>query len=283
MSVGKLGCLDPHPEGTHPRVKLATHMTASKLPPTPAVVDYSTKIRSWPMYLNDRIGDCTCAGIAHSLQAWTAYAKGLVTLPDSAVLRLYEAFGYRPGQQATDRGAVEQDVLAYVQKHGIGGHKILAYAQVDHRNLAEMKAALNIFGSVYLGAQMPGSAMAQTNAGLPWTISPGSAIEGGHAFVLQRYDLATAAMEVITWGQRQRVTESWWIANGQEAWVMISQDWFLANGKTASGIALPELGDEFSILTGQDNPLRTPAARPWYCLGLAEKAIDLVAAVRHPR
>lgn len=283
MSVGKLGRLDPHPESTHPRVKLATHLTAAKLPPTPAVVDYSSKVRSWPMYMNDRIGDCTCAGLAHSLQAWTAYAKGLVTLPDSAVLRLYQAFGYVPGNPATDRGAVEQDVLAYVQKNGIAGHKVLAYAQVDHRNLDEMKAALNIFGSVYLGAQMPGSAMLQTESGLPWAVESGQSIEGGHAFVLQRWDQASAPMEVITWGQRQRVTAEWWLAYGQEAWAVISQDWFLANGKSVSGLALPELGDEFAIITGQDNPLRQPAKQPWYCFGLAARATDLLDRGKHSR
>ena len=173
-AAGMLGKLPPHPESTHPRVKLANHLTASALPGTPMVVDYASRVRTWPMYLNDQLGDCTCAGIGHSVQAWTAYGKGEVTLPDSAILNLYERMGYIPDNPGTDQGAVEQDVLAEVQKNGIGRHKILAYAQVDHTNLNEMKTALNLFGSVYLGAQMPQSAMTQTEAGQPWGIGPGN-------------------------------------------------------------------------------------------------------------
>lgn len=271
MSAGKLGALAPHPETSHPRVRLATHMVAKNLPPTPAVVDYASKVRSWPMYLNNQIGDCTAAGIAHTIQAWTAYGKGLVTLPNSAVLRLYEAFGYVPGQPATDRGAVEQDVLHYVMQNGIGGHKILAFAQVDHRNPDEMKTALNLFGSVYLGAGIPQSAMIQTDAGQPWTVEPGSPVEGGHCFVLQRWDTAANPMTFVTWGQLQRGSVDWWMTYGAEAWVMISQDWFLASGKTVTGVEVTDLGDEFSVVTGQPNPFRSTRPKSIFCMGLRDK------------
>ncbi len=272
MPAGMLGALPPHPESTHPRVKLSDHLSAAALPPTPAVVDYASKVRTWPMYLNDQLRDCTCAGIGHSVQAWTAYAKGLVTLPNSAILDLYERMGYVPGDPSTDQGAVEQDVLAEVHKNGIGGHKILAYAQVNHTNPEEMKTALNLFGSLYLGAQMPQSAMDQTNAGQPWSPVPGSPIEGGHCFVAQRWDNSAAPIEVVTWGQLQRVTDAWWEANGMEAWAVITQDWFAANGKTVTGLDLVQLGDDFAVLSGQPNPFRKPpASSRFFCMGLRDK------------
>ena len=233
------------------------------------------------MYLNNALGDCTCAGIGHSVQAWTAYTHGLVTLPDSAVLSLYEAFGYTPGQPSTDNGAVEQDVLAYVQQHGIGGHKILAYAQVDHRNPDEMKTALNLFGSVYLGASMPQSAMDQTNAGQPWTVEGGSPIEGGHCFVAQRWDTSGAPMEVVTWGQLQRVSIEWWLDYGVEAWVMMSPDWFRNNGMAGSGISVAELGDDFAVCTGQPNPFRKAPRPKWYCTGLTDKIMPRLERWKH--
>ena len=271
-AVGMLGKLAPHPESTHPRVRLSNHLKSAALPPTPAVVDYASKVRAWPMYLNDQLGDCTCAGVGHCVQAWTAYAKGLVTLPDSAVLSLYERMGYVPGDPSTDNGAVEQDVLAEVHKNGIGGHKILAYAQVNHTNPEEMKTALNLFGSLYLGAQMPQSAMDQTNSGQPWSVVPGSPIVGGHCFVAQRWDTTAAPMTVVTWGQLQRVTDQWWLENGDEAWVVITQDWFSANGKTITGVDLVQLGDEFAVVSGQANPFRAPAkARRHFCAGLRDK------------
>ncbi len=257
---GKLGKLAPYPEDTHPRVKLSDHMRMSALPPVPAVVDYASKVKSWPMYLNDTLGDCTIAGAGHMVQAWTAYAKGEVTLPNSAILSVYEAVGgYVPGDPSTDNGCVEQDVLAYLQQNGIGGHKILAYAQVNVQDRAEMKAALNIFGSVYLGAQMPESAMQQTDAGQPWSVVPGSPIEGGHCFVVQRWDDSAAPLTVVTWGQLQRVTDGWWEANGDEAWVIITQDWLNAKGKSVTGLDLAQLGDDFADVSGQPNPFSATA------------------------
>lgn len=282
MSVGKLGALAPHPESSHPRVKLSTHMAAQNLPPTPPVVDYASKVPSWPGYMNEQIGDCTAAGIAHTIQAWTAYGKGLVTLPNSAVLRLYEAFGYVPGDPSTDRGAVEQDVLHYVQENGIGGHKILAFAQVNHKDPDEMKTALNLFGSVYLGASMPDSAMLQTSAGQPWTVQSGSHEVGGHCFVLQRWDTTEDPMTFVTWGRLQRATIEWWLDYGLEAWVMISDDWFQANGKSVTGVELPELGDEFSVITGQDNPFRAVKPKSIFCLGLRDR-LSQVAHRSHSR
>jgi hypothetical protein len=271
-AAGMFGKLAPHPEDTHPRVKLATHTSIPGLPPTPAVVDYASKVRSWPMYMNNQLGDCTCAGIAHMVQAWTAYSRGLVTVPNSAVLDLYERMGYVPGRVDTDRGAVEQDVLAEVHRNGIGGHKILAYAQVDHTNLDAMKTALFMFGSLYLGAQMPGIAATQFEQHQPWHVQPGSPIEGGHCFVAQRWDVSDAPMEVVTWGALQRVTEEWWMTYGEEAWVIITPDWMTANGKSANGIDVVSLGDEFGLLTGTLNPFRAaPKSSKHFCLGLRDK------------
>lgn len=267
---GMLGKLAPHPEDTHPRVKLADHLIPSKLPPVPAVVDYASKVGMWPKYMNDTIGDCTCAGIAHTIQAWTAYSKGLVTLPVNAVLSLYEAMGYVPGNPATDKGAIEHDVLNYVQRVGIGGHKILTYAQVDHKNPDEMKAALYLFGSVYLGASMPQSALDQTGTGQPWSVLTGSPIVGGHCFVLQRWDVAQAPMDVVTWGQLQRMTIEWWMDYGDEAWVMVSDDWLQSNGRTITGVDLVGLGDQFSVITDQLNPFRAEKARSHHFLGMID-------------
>src|ERR1700722_18558750 len=127
----KLGSLPPHPEETHPRVKLASHLSLDPAD-VPAVVDYATKVPSWPMYDNDRLGDCTCAGVGHMIQAWTAYAGTEVTLADPVILKLYEVLsGYNPATGANDNGCVEQDVLQYLASTGVAGHKIVAFAQVN--------------------------------------------------------------------------------------------------------------------------------------------------------
>lgn len=270
--AGMLGKLDPYPEDTHPRVKLADHLIPASLPVVPPVVDYASRVKVWPVYLNNQIGDCTCAGLGHAVQAWTAYTKGLVTLPDSAILNVYEAMGYDPRYPATDQGAVEHDVLAWAQQHGIGGHKILAFAQVNHRDPEEMKLALHLFGSVYMGAKMPQSSLLQTGAGQPWTVQTGSPVAGGHCFVLQRWDTSTFPMEVVTWGQMQDMSVEFWLDYGDEAWAVISEDWFNYNGQSFTGLELPELGDDFALVTGQPNPFRLPPKQKC-CIGMFDRAM----------
>jgi hypothetical protein len=240
------GKLDPHPEETHPRVYLRDHMTPVQ---PPAVVDWATHVREWPLYLNNRLGDCTCAALGHALEAWTTYASGTtLEIPDSDVLALYEAVsGYDPRTGQNDNGAVEQDVLEHVRRHGIGGHKILAYAQVDHHNLSEMKQALDTFGSVYLGFQVPKSAEDQFSQGLPWTVVDGSEVLGGHAVNLQKYD--THFMYPVTWGKLQPMDEKFWMTYGDEAWVIVTEDW-LNQGKSPLGLNLQSLLMEFHGLTG---------------------------------
>lgn len=240
------GKLDPHPEDTHPRVYLRDHMTPVQ---PPAVVDWASHILSWPMYLNNSLSDCTCAALGHSLEAWSTYAQGTtLTVPDSDVLDLYERMGYRPGYPDTDRGAVEQDVLEEVRKNGIGGHRILAYAQVDHKNLSEMKQALDIFGTVYLGFQVPQSAEDQFGQGEPWTVVDGSPVIGGHAINLQKWD--TAYMYPVTWGKLQPMDEKFWMTYGDEAWVIVTEDWLNAQGMTPTGLNLESLLAEFHGMTG---------------------------------
>lgn len=235
------GKLDPHPEETHPRVKLGNHLTATE---PSLVVDWASKVLSWPMYMNNRIGDCTCAALGHAVQAWTTYATGnTVTLPDDAILSLYEAVsGYNPQTGANDTGAVEQDVLTYVEANGIGGHKIRAFAQVDHKNLSEMKRALELFGTLYLGFQVPQSAENQFAAGQPWTVL-GGPIVGGHAIDLQKWD--SNYMYVVTWGKLQAMDEAFWLAYGDEAWVIITDDWLNANGLDPEGLNMTQLLAEF--------------------------------------
>lgn len=273
------GKLDPHPEETHPRLKLANYMSVT--PAVPAVVDWASKVTEWPMYKNDTIGDCTCASAGHQVQAWTTYGEGAtVTLTDQDVLALYEAVsGYDPATGANDNGAVGQDVLDYIKQNGIGGHKIVAFAQVDHTDLAEMKQALYIFGSLYCGIQCPYSALQQAGAGLPWTVVP-SSIDGGHAIPIQKWD--ADYLYCVTWGKLQPMTPDFWTTYGDEAWVVITEDWInQQTGLSPDGLDLNALLSDFAQLTGvvvappappapPQPPAPTPTPKPFSILAWIE-------------
>lgn len=250
---GKLGRLPNDPAKPRLRLTLGTPASGS--------ADWLSRVPSYPMYGNDRIGDCTCAAAGHMLQAWTAYASTEVTVPDDAVLTAYEAVsGYDPATGANDNGAVMQDVLGYWRKTGIDDHKILAFAQIDHTSPAQVRTAIEAFGGLYVGVNFPASAMQQFDQHQPWTVVAGSQIEGGHAIHVGAY--TGAELTCVTWGALQGLDESWWAAYVEEAWVVVTQDWITANGATPAGEAVAALGQDFTALTGEADPFPQPTPQP---------------------
>jgi hypothetical protein len=260
------GKLPPHPESTHPRVKLADHLLllAAELN-VPAVINWFAKVASFPMLLNDKLGDCTCAGFWHLVQSWTAYAGTEYVPTDSDALALYERMGYNPnaplvnGENPTDGGAVEQDVLQSLADASEDGHGVVAFAQVDHTNAEEMKAALAIFGGLYVGIQCPESMQdqfANATPGLMPVISyvPGSPIEGGHCIVIVGWDGENWI--AVTWGAVVQITQEFWEHYGDEAWVIVTHDFIEKNGDSPTGLDVDQLVAEFKQLPAQVAPVR---------------------------
>jgi hypothetical protein len=273
----------PHPESTRPRLKLGQFLTGA-LPPVPANVDYLSRVADWPMYGNDRYGDCVWAMIGHSIEAATTYGQGrTVQVTDADVLKGYsDVTGFNPDDPPTDQGTVIQDALDYWRKTGVGGHKILAFAQVDHTNVDEVDAALYLFGHVQVGINFPASAMDQFNEGQPWDVAPYATIEGGHAVDMGSWN------EVVTWAQRQRFTSAFWRTYVEEAWVVITPEWYDAQGRNPEGIDAAALGEGFTALTGEPSPFRPapgPAPTPEPPVPVpepADAADEVLAAVVRP-
>lgn len=261
------GKLTPHPEETHPRLKLRTVLDTSVVT-IPDSVDYLAAGGTYPMDGNADWGDCVWADYAHEIQALSALARGTAAvLPLSTVLGAYSAVtGFDPkagppGQNPTDQGTNMQDGLTWWRRNGYGGHSIAVFAQVDHTNLDEVFAAIDLFGAVSVGFNFPASAMDQFNNGEPWT-PVGSPIEGGHAVHAGAYD-RRGFIDVITWGARQRMTLPFWRQYVDEAWVKIpTVDWFSMTGRTPTGLDLYGLGAQFSRLTGEVNPFPPPSPVP---------------------
>jgi hypothetical protein len=252
----KFGRNAPYTKEEKPRLILDDYLTVSDLPPTPAVVDRASEVATWPMYGNDTIGDCTCAATGHEVQAWTRYAGTEVTVPQADIISLYSAVsGYDPATGANDNGCVIQDVLEYWQKNGIpgAGHKIAAFAQLEGwtHDLDLVKTVLNIFGSVYIGLNVPASAETQFSAGQPWTVVADSPIEGGHAVPVQYWGDADDQIGCVTWGALQPMTRDFFTTYVDEVWVVITDDWLDANRETITGLNLAQLDQDFRQLTGQ--------------------------------
>jgi hypothetical protein len=222
---------------------LANYLEAH--PPAKPAVDWTKRAdKVWGMMQNDQYGDCTCAAAAHAIQTWTANDSGKeITLSDDQVLAAYTAItGFKPGDPATDNGAVELDVLKYWRTTGFDGHKIAAFAALEPHNVEHVKVSIDLFGGCYIGLELPAVAQDQKVWSVPYygprgQGAPGS--WGGHAVYCVAYD--KLGVVCVTWGQLKRMTWSFWTAYCEEAYAILAPDWFGEDFKAPSGFDLSQL------------------------------------------
>jgi hypothetical protein len=222
----------------------------SQVPKPPAAVHRSHNDFAWPMFGNDRIGDCTIAAAAHMLEGW-AFGAGAKqpSITQAQVVKAYTAVsGYDPKSGANDNGAVELDVLRYWHSTGVAGHKIGAFASVNPHEATEIRQACWLFGGVYIGIALPVTAQTQKiwdtpASGLQGDGAPGS--WGGHAVPVVSYDANRLA--IITWGAVQLMTWRFFGAYVDEAYAILSTD-VLKGTRSPEGFSLSQLQSDLSAL-----------------------------------
>jgi len=232
-------------------LQLANYLKPAVLPPPPPQANWSTKVASWPMMMNNTIGDCTIAAAGHCIEEWTTDVGDPVIVPDATIVAVYSAVsGYDPKTGQHDVGANELKVLNYWRQQGIGGHTIRAYAALEPGNLDHVRDAVFVFGNCYIGLALPLSAQTQEiwsvpSGGTAGQGAPGS--WGGHAVPAVAYD--PQGLTVVTWGALKRMTWDFWSAYCDEAYALLSDD-FLTSDKTPAGIDLALLEQDLAAVTG---------------------------------
>ena len=201
------------------------------LPSPPPAKDWTKGITSWGMMLNDTLGDCTIAGVAHAIQVWSANTGSMVTVPDPTVETLYEQWdGYVPGNPATDSGGIELDVLNDWRHNGADGHVLLAFAGARPANLVEIRQSITLFGGFYIGLALPVTAQNQDI----WDVVPNGGANakkgswGGHCVFVPKYD--EHSFTCITWGQPKTMTVAFWKKYCDEAYALLGQNWLTDKG-----------------------------------------------------
>lgn len=246
----KLGKLPPkHDSRT---LHLADYIDRTAIPKVPPLHKWSTKVTSWPIMLNDQIGDCAIAGPGHQIELWTTYAKPNTLAPsDSAILEAYSAVsGYDPRTGNNDNGCVLLDVMKYWRSTGIGGHQIMAFATIPINNPRLIATGIFMFGGICIGLALPVSAQEQINRGLPWTYTgsytsqPGS--WGGHCVEVVDYD--PAVLTCVTWGKLQTMSWEFLTRYCDEIYVCLSNDWIFPTGNSPSGFNLAALQQDLQLL-----------------------------------
>ncbi len=197
----------------------------------PEVFDFTGTLRDWKMLGNGPdptltisshpLGDCAFAGAAHLVMATAVETHQ--TIPAFTSDEVAEA--YLRFTNGVDSGACLADVLAVWRQLGLWGARIDGYAPTPLQDLWDATYA---FGACYIGVAMPQSAMDQHERGESWTVVPSSPIVGGHCVVL--VSRTTSGGEVITWGERQGVTDAWLETYVEEAWSVVTPEQGRGNG-----------------------------------------------------
>lgn len=217
--------------------KLASYMPVELPSPPAGTIDMSHGITSWPVYLNNELGDCACAAPGHMEMIFSKAAGGKEVDPsDDDILKLYELQGYVPGNAATDQGSSMGNVLAdWRNGRWINGEnkdgtpktvsEIYAYCQVDQSNIEHLRLALYLFDGLYIGAGLPLTAQGQQ----VWDVVPDVPTHnapyswGGHAINVVSFN-EDGTIEFISWGQRMKMTAAFWAMYVDEVYAVITKD-----------------------------------------------------------
>ena len=223
----------------------------------PASVDYTAPVKQWPMMGNDQYGDCTCAAAGHMIEEWTANTGQADILPDSEILKAYNHFAHG----VADAGANMLDVLKYWRKTGIGKDKIQAFAKLEPQNDVQLRDAVSIFGSCYIGLALPDFAVPPNTDFLtiPWLVPGGGPVgnagpnpNNGHCVPAVAYD--QRSIYVVTWGAIKSMSWQFYDAYADEAFAVLSTDWINKKlGKTPNGFDMATLQQDLAAVGKAQN------------------------------
>lgn len=201
-------------------LRLADFIDWSQLPAYPATFRDSDKIANWKMLGNDRYGDCVVVGDAHQEMLWSVLAGTPYTPNEQDIVNTYLQLN-----GGVDRGLVILDYLRWRRKNPLPGtRKMLGFAAVNWRDVAELSVATSMFHGVLRGILLPKTAMSQSGPSNVWNVvslqgdgAPGS--WGGHLTFEPDYD--GAGFGDVTWAYVQRSTPGFMSSYCDECYVVV--------------------------------------------------------------
>lgn len=243
------------PKNDYRTLCFADYIDHANLPAPRPAWRWGSKVTSWPMLRNDAIGDCTIAGALHMVQLWNSDTGKFYTPTDQEAMDGYiavtgaEGATFDPATGDNDNGCAMLDVCNYWRKHGLGGHKIAGYTQIEPGNTSHLMLASYLFGGVYIGMALPNSCKTQS----VWSVptggprgpgAPGS--WGGHAIPVVWYD--HYGLCVVTWGQLLWMTWGFFQTYCDEAYAVLSQDWLNNQGVAPSNYNFSALEADLALV-----------------------------------
>jgi hypothetical protein len=248
-----------------PRFSLHNYLMRGT-PAPPASCDYTKPAAKAlaQVYMNDTLGDCVIAGMAHVVGVLTAGASGTPFLyNNNQIVQLYSAIGgYVPGDASTDKGCDEQTALNYWENNGApaGSNKIAGWLSVNATDPAEYRTALWLFENLYFGLELPDKWInpMPAESGFTWDVAGASDPNNGHCVAAFAYN--AHGVTIDTWGMTGTLTdkaiEKYASPNSNgEVYTVVSQDAISqASQKAPNGFDWSQLTADFDSMGGSVKP-----------------------------
>lgn len=173
------------------------------------------------------VHNCVWAGAANETTVWNHEARRHVAFTDGGVLSDYAAVtGFDPHRPDTDQGTDMAEAASYRRKTGIVDadgvrHKIDSYVALRAGDVDQLALATYLMGAAAIGLRFPDSASTQFDHRQPWTVVPGSPVNGGHYVPCVGVNSAGHLL-VVTWGRVHAMTFDFYRAYSDEAMAYVS-------------------------------------------------------------
>jgi hypothetical protein len=227
--------------------------------PAPTLpIDYA-KALTFPMYGNDRLGDCMYAAAAHGDNTFTGNNGAESTFDESILERDYERLS--GGDNGLDEGTLIdgwKDGIA-----GVSAASILDALDIDTTDPATMQTAIYLFGGVLFMLDVP-DPWCNTNDGDFWDVPALADQNNGHGTFINGVD-ASGIYHQLTWGGYRKLTPAGLKACDPSGFVVFSLRWFNSEGYAPNGKHYTELSSLWTAAGGKPlpaSPFPAPAPTP---------------------
>jgi hypothetical protein len=207
---------------------------------------------AWPMLANNQFNCCTSAAAGHMVHHWTAANQQGVFLTDADIIR---AHAHLTGDRLMDCVSMLQ-ALKYWRKTGIGNHRVHSFVKAQEQKADELRGIIHLFGSAYVGLDLPKFALAGDPSGwtaIPWTIpatvsvnESAAQLENGHCVTAVGY--GDDGVYVVTWGTLKTMSWDFFGRYSVELYAVLSSDWVCGNKVSPSGFNLQNLSRDLSLV-----------------------------------
>jgi hypothetical protein len=248
------------PVARYPRLSLKNYLMLT-MPAPPSSTDYTAAAAKQlaNIYLNDTLGDCVIAGMAHVEGVLRGNSGAELGFSNEEIIALYSAIGgYVPGNPSTDNGCDEQTALNYWQQSGLlvkkPKHKCTGWLAVNPSDRNEVRVAMWLFENLVFGLELPDAWVnpAPSGSGFTWNVEGPADPNNGHCFVGVGY--TPAGVLIDTWGMigtvlNAAVAQYAGASDGGELYTVLSQDSISrATLKAPNGFAWSQLLADFEAI-----------------------------------